>query len=1490
MNKSLRFLFLLSGVICFSLFASAQTLKSFTHDSLQFQEELLGIMDYPAKKQESKEFAEKFPKFWLSPDINNAQRQNIYEICDQFLVKKARPFPDFYNYFNTLFLFHDQQRASSDYTNWEKGLLQAVNNKKSRLSDISDFLIQTQNLLRDSVIYESFATKWECKKSKFKYLFNQDLYIEFEQADLYCYAQRDSCCIFKTSGTYYPFEKIWKGKSGVITWERAGKKADHEFASFNSYSINTKESSFDIDTVSYFNQDLFPGKIKGKLTEKVNSVKKPTDAIYPKFESFEKEIQIDKLFENVAYKGGVAIHGAKFIGKGSPENPSTIFISRNDTLFLTATSEHFAFQDNRIAGDNAEIEIMVDTCKIYHPGLLFKYFPDKKEVNLIRDSEGMAMSPFFNSYHNLIMDFGMLIWKLDENMMHFGSMKGGTKRQAQFESMNFFSINRYMRIQGMDEQNPLVLLRKFADYQYIETFSVPDYANYIRQSVNQVRQQLIGLSFQGFVSYNRNTDEVTLLKRLTDYIKSGMGKQDYDVIRFSTQTENNEDDATFFLGNYDLHINGVKQIAVSDSQNVVIFPSNRKIILKKNRDFEFNGKLMAGLLDMYGKNLSFSYQDFKIDLNQIDSLQINVVEDSLSGYGKRFTRQIGNVLEKISGNLLIDDPNNKSGIQNFPEYPIFNSTDSSYVYYDSKKIQNGVYNRERFYFKVDPYHLTNINDFNRDEIEFTGTFVSDSIFPTFRETLSINTDNSLGFYHATPKDGLSAYGKGIFTDTLHLSNSGLVGNGTLNYLASTTKSKEFVFSPEDMVAQAESFELKEQATQMFNPDVNGEKVFAEWHPHLDELFVRSTSLPLDMYKKLANLSGTLRITPQGITGKGNMELLDAELYSQYFSYEPKTILADTAVFKLKNTDGEGYAFASKDVTARIDFATRKGTFKSTSAENISEFPSNNYLCYINDFNWDMDQHLMEFGKEDRNLLASLWETNNMETLPGSSMNQFVSTSAKQDSLTFLTPLALYDVSLHTINAKYVRNLDIADARIFPENGELNIEKGGSLETFRNAKVVADTLNFYHNITNATINVHGKNSYSGTGNYIYIDQNEKEQELFFDLIDVDSLGQTYALASLPEEKSFTLSPQFDFKGKAKLLAKQKSLLFEGQTHLHNQCEYIKDNWLDFSANIDPKDILIPVPIHTTDDENLKVYNSFFLTNDSIHIYSSFLSRRIFYTDNVLLDAKGFLTFNDKLQAYQIGSKEKLKDQDAEGNLISFYQNNCNMKGEGIVDLGAELGQIKQMASGNIEHDLASDIVTLDLIYGLDFFFSEPAFKIMENAFVKASLNPSKQNADAYAKKLTAIMGRSQAEKATKEMDANGSFKTLPKELQHTLFFNNLDFIWNKDDKAYQSIGDIGIGNFNNKQINKSVKGKIELDKKRSGNRITMYLEIDKATWFFFEYYHGVLFARSSDEEFNNIIVETKEDKREFKDPLKKNPYSYILAPRSMKTKFMKRFNL
>ena len=64
------------------------------------------------------------------------------------------------------------------------------------------------------------------------------------------------------------------------------------------------------------------------------------------------------------------------------------------------------------------------------------------------------------------------------------------------------------------------------------TFTIADYAGFIKKSADQLRKQVILLSYDDFVDFNETRDEVTLKQRLFDYTKARVGKQDYDNIRF----------------------------------------------------------------------------------------------------------------------------------------------------------------------------------------------------------------------------------------------------------------------------------------------------------------------------------------------------------------------------------------------------------------------------------------------------------------------------------------------------------------------------------------------------------------------------------------------------------------------------------------------------------------------------------------------------------------------------------------------------------------------------------------------------------------------------------------------------------------------------------------------------------------------------------------------------------------------------------------------
>ena len=79
------------------------------------------------------------------------------------------------------------------------------------------------------------------------------------------------------------------------------------------------------------------------------------------------------------------------------------------------------------------------------------------------------------------------------------------------------------------------------------------------------------------------------------------------------------------LNTKDLNIKGVNFVSLSDSQKVYIQPYGGKVSVKKNRDFDFSGRISAGKgrFVLYGKDFNFKYDDFKIDLNKIDSVQLS---------------------------------------------------------------------------------------------------------------------------------------------------------------------------------------------------------------------------------------------------------------------------------------------------------------------------------------------------------------------------------------------------------------------------------------------------------------------------------------------------------------------------------------------------------------------------------------------------------------------------------------------------------------------------------------------------------------------------------------------------------------------------------------------------------------------------------------------------------------------------------------------------
>ena len=71
-----------------------------------------------------------------------------------------------------------------------------------------------------------------------------------------------------------------------------------------------------------------------------------------------------------------------------------------------------------------------------------------------------------------------------------------------------------------------------------------------------------------------------------------------------------------------MYFEGVREIILSNKNNIVIYPKERTVTLSKNRNIKSKGNISVGKFDFKGVDLLFDYKLFKLQLLEIDTLQI----------------------------------------------------------------------------------------------------------------------------------------------------------------------------------------------------------------------------------------------------------------------------------------------------------------------------------------------------------------------------------------------------------------------------------------------------------------------------------------------------------------------------------------------------------------------------------------------------------------------------------------------------------------------------------------------------------------------------------------------------------------------------------------------------------------------------------------------------------------------------------------------------
>lgn len=767
-----------------------------------------------------------------------------------------------------------------------------------------------------------------------------------------------------------------------------------------------------------------------------------------------------------------------------------------------------------------------------------------------------------------------------------------------------------------------------------------------------------------------------------------------------------------------------------------------------------------------------------------------------------------------------------------------------------------------------------------------GTFVGSGIINPIRQTLTVQEDNSLGFSMTIPSAGLTLYNnKGILYDHMSMSNQGLIGSGRVDHLTSTAVADTFRFYPDSMITRAMSFTITADSSGRF-PELRSAAVNIRWLTAKDEWYAwNSPGKDFSMYANGTTMNGQLILRPTGLDGNGEVNMSDSRITSGTFSFATSTIDADTSDYYLKALRGSGYGFVANNANSHVDFNKQRSSFSLNTDSSFVVFPEMEYISKMTNFEYDMRSRVLEMQQRGRES-TPLMTADQLLKVPAGMQEKptFLSTNNMKDTVKFQSGSASYFLSEEYIRVEDVNYVPVADALIQPGGGTLFIGKGARIRETDSAIVA---VNNKHLIHSAKINIESSANYYGSGKYTYFDEAGTGQTINLPSIKVDTMA-TRAEGHIPASQHFTLSPAFTFTGDVSLFSKEDFLRFTGASGIVTNCGNINNSPLKFTAVIDPKNVLIPVSDKPRDLNDNLLYSGTFITLDSAGVYGTFLSERKSWSDNPLVSADGYLFYDKGSGKYRIASLEKLSDPGGNGNMITFDRNFCILGSEGVINFGVNYDLLKMKSAGIVVHDTDSSLVSVKSVMGFSFYFSPEALTMMADDIRGIpTLKTVNLASEFYTRAMRDMIGSDAAKSLNEELQLFGVARSMPQGYDFQLLLNDVTLEWNPRSMSFISNGKIGIGFIGEKPLNVYVDGWVELQRKRSGDLLDIYLKANDNTWYWFSYFRGVMMSYSSNLTYNALLNNMKEKMRRDPKSTSREEYKYMIGLRDRLDRFLRR---
>ncbi len=1525
-----KYIFIISVILFFAADLKSQSLKKFHTDSIA--SELRAYYEITPDKLQSDSILQntdslisELENIWITK-FSKDERLIITDIANYADDKRFEKKTSFLYFLKTLVKLRNERSADFKiWLNYYNKLLHMPSSTSAKILLYNDGIYK---FLFTNYLINVHSSKWKYEKGNYRFIDEKNnFYINFKNINLEAYSiDGDTITIHNTNGKFFLIQSEFKGNKGVVYWDFFGYSPSQIRANLNNFSIDLRKIEYQADSVDFINKRILDYPISGSLHDKASKRGKK-QGFYPVFRSYKSNYQVKSEQKNISFLSGIKMQGAvlKYIGSGKTK--AKVKYTKNGKVYFQASSNEFHYVDSILSSNSAGITLYIaKNDSITHPNVKLKI--TDKDFNFTRNSKGTGNLPFYDSYQKVYISSDNISRNLKDTLIRFYSKLGN---KANIKSVDYFTKADFTKHRMYELSNPLFDIKKYTKKIDSRSFYAQDYAKFIRKSLDGTVHRLMGLWYEGFIDYDPDTKYVTVKQKLYDYIKFFFDKKDYDVINIVSNGVKSKKESDLFPminGVYNINTNrlmlfGVDQVVLNKRKKVGFVPSNKMFAIGKNREMFFAGRLRAGMADFYGKEMHFSYEKYDISIHKADSLIYRIWEKDFEETSEKDRAKfLTSNIENVTGLLRIDVSSNKSGAKQIAKFPLFICKDTSYVYYDKRNKQGKVYPRETFHFTNYPFEHDSLMYLTKYNLKIPGKMIAGGIFPNFEDTLEVQKDYSLGFIHQTPEEGIDLFNGKVSlsaqNSTMHsfikLSNEGLEANGEAKWNNTVITTKDFNLYPDSLTALADKIEISEyinEKTYAEFPEVKGEMVSTSWDATNDVITYKTTEgNPVEMYYGRSKFEGTFQYRPQSLTGKGKFALSDGTIASDSLIFNKESVFSEKADIALNEKNSPDGDVIIKNMKSFVDIKSEKAVFQKIEDDSSSViFVNDKYVSYPNHLVWHTDEGKInmgynmnkftnpKFSKEEK-LLDSVYLINVCRFdrslfMPTYGDMKFISTDPGKDSLMFFGSRANYYTGNKKIVVKDVQRIIVADIVVTPSS-DLVIDKNGDMEKLLKTTVKARGI---HNISDVDINILSSKQYvASSGIYQYEDMNKNLENINFDKITYDKNKEaSVAHGFIEQYEKFTLNPWFDYYGDVYFNASKDRLRFEGYARIKHNCKNMRaPKWFYFKTEINPDSIYLPLePMLHSDLEASKarIYADLMSAKDSIHPFPVFLTTDPYGTSESVLsvrDSSYFVTYNPKNNAYEITSLEKFNDRTLPDNYLDLNTRYCIVNGEGKINYTKSVKINEIGGTGIIRYDTNNGETTYQTLTYFDFFFSSKALNMLRDRLIAdISLNSLRIQSPMYKKLISQQIGTEATEKLLTEMsENNGQPKKYPEGLNKSFVFYNLNFEWDPISLSYKSKGKIGVLSIGNKMINKYVDGHIQIKKRRTGDKVYIYLETGDKEWFFFTFSDRIMRTISSVHEYNQIIADLKTKEKRFKTD--KGIYNYMLTNEEVKNLFIYEF--